>query len=132
APSASDVYRVHYEQADYVFDGYYPITLPAGLRAPQPWWDKIVASNPGGPLSLELSRWDAATGTAYSSAKQTWTIAPASLRGAIYYWTTSGSGQMARIQPGGSFEALNGGKCMGCHAVSSDGSTLVAAVEGQV
>jgi hypothetical protein len=128
APSASDVYRVHYEEQDYTFDGYYPITLPASLRAPQKVWDRLVASSPGGPLSLSLSRWDAATDTAYASAQQQWTIAPASLRGAIYYWTTSGNGQMARIQPGGAWESLNGGKCMGCHAVSSDGSTLVAAV----
>jgi len=40
---------------------------------------------------------------------------------------------MARIQPGtGAAPAvLNGGTCMGCHAVSKDGSTLVAAVEGE-
>jgi hypothetical protein len=132
APSAADVYRVHYAEANYTFDGYYPVTPPAQLRVPQKFWDKLVASNQGGPLSLELSRWNAATDTAYTSAKQQWTIAPASLRGAIYYWTTSAGGQMARIQPGGSWETLNGGACMGCHAVSADGSTLVASVEGQV
>lgn len=130
APAASDVYRVHYEEQNYTFDGYYPVAQPAQVRVPQKYWDKIVASNPGGPLDVALSRWDAATDTAYSSAKQQWKIAPASLRGAIYYWTTSAGGQMARIQPGGSAEALYGGKCMGCHAVSSDGSTLVAVVEG--
>jgi len=132
APSAADVYRVHYEEQSYTFDGYYPITLPAQARVPQKYWDKIVASNPGGPLGVTLSRWDAGSDTAYSSAKEQWTIAPASLRGAIYYWTTSAGGQMARIQPGGTWESLSGGQCMGCHAVSSDGSTLVAAVEGQV
>ena len=131
APGAADVYRVNYEEQNYSYDGYFTVGLPASARAPQGIWDKMVASNPGAPLALELSRWDAATDTAYSSAKQTWTIAPASLRGAIYYWTTSGTGQMARIQPGGTWESLNGGACMGCHAVSADGSTLVAAWEGQ-
>jgi hypothetical protein len=130
AASAADVVRVRYEEANYTFDGYYPVPLPAQVRVPQKYWDKIVASNPGGPLAVSVSRWDAASDTAYESAKQTWTIAPASLRGAIYYWTTSAGGQMARIQPGGAWESLYGGKCMGCHAVSSDGSTLVASVEG--
>ena len=132
APSAADVYRIHYEEANYTFDGYYPITLPANIRAPQQFWDKLVASNTGGPLALQLSRYDAVSLTPNASAKEQWTIAPASLSGAIYYWTTSGSGGMARIQPGGSFTSLNGGVCMGCHAVSSDGSTLVASIEGQV
>jgi hypothetical protein len=131
APAANDVYRVHYEQTNYAFDGYYAVSPPASLRMPQLNWDKMVASNGGEPIKFELSRLDAATGMAYSSTKQTWPIAPASLRGAIYYWTTSGTGEMARINPGGSWEALNGGACMGCHAVSSDGSTLVAAWEGQ-
>src|SRR5262249_31691209 len=44
----------------------------------------------------------------------------------------SQGGHMSRIRPGtgASPEVLNGGKCMGCHAVSADGSTLVASVEG--
>lgn len=131
APGANDLYRVHYEQANYVFDGYYLAPPPANVRMPQLYWDKMVASNGGDPIKFELSRLDAASGTAYSATKQTWPIAPASLRGAIYYWTTSGAGQMARINPGGSWEPLNGGACMGCHAVSSDGTTLVASWEGQ-
>lgn len=131
APAANDVYRIHYEQTNYAFDGYYTATSQASVRMPQAYWDKMVASNGGEPVKFELSRLDAASGTAYSSTKQSWPIAPASLRGAIYYWTTSGTGEMARINPGGSWEALNGGACMGCHAVSSDGSTLVAAWEGQ-
>jgi hypothetical protein len=131
APSSGELYRVHYEQPNYAFDGYYLVDAPASARVPQLIWDKMVASNPGDPIKVELSRLDTATNTAYSSAKQTWPIAPASLRGAIYYWTTSAGGQMARINPGGSWEPLNGGVCMGCHAVSSDGSTLVAAWEGK-
>lgn len=130
APGAADVYRVHYQQDNYTFDGYYTVAPPASARAPQAIWDKLVASNPGGALSAELSRYDVGAKTAYLSAAQKWTIAPASLRGAIYYWTTSGAGQMARIPPGGSWEPINEGACMGCHAVSSDGSTLVAAWEG--
>ena len=45
----------------------------------------------------------------------------------------SDNGHMSRIQPGtgATPEILNGGACMGCHAVSADGSTLVASVENE-
>jgi WD40-like Beta Propeller Repeat len=133
APSAADVYRVHLEQKSYTYDGYFVAAMPGQLRVAQATWDKLTASNGGDPLKLTLSRWDAAQNKAYASASQSWTLAPASLRGAIYYWTTSAGGHMSRIRPGTGAqpEVLNGGKCMGCHAVSADGTTLVASVEDQ-
>lgn len=136
APVAGDVYRLHLEQANYTYDLYAPVAAAGQLRIPQQVWDRMTSSNGGGALSLTLSRWDAAAKVAYTSAKETWTIAPASLRGAIYYWTASKvgaveDGHLAKIRPGTGAqpEVLGGGKCMGCHAVSADGSTLAAAVE---
>jgi hypothetical protein len=134
APGAADVYRVHLEQSNFVYDGFTSVAPPAQVRVPQTVWDRITASNVGDPIQLELSRWDAAAKAAFSSTKQSWPIAPASLRGAIYYWTTSSGGHMSRIRPGtgAAPEVLNGGKCMGCHAVSADGTTLVASIEDGV
>jgi hypothetical protein len=134
APNPSgDVYRLHYTQKNYSYDGYFLVAAPAQISADQLNWDRLTASNGGDPLVLTLSRWDAAAMKAYTSATESWTVAPASLQGAIYYWTTSGTGHMSRIQPGtGAMpQILNNGTCMGCHAVSADGSTLVAAVEGE-
>jgi hypothetical protein len=133
APAASDVYRVHLEQKNYAFDGYYAVPKPGRRAVEQAVWDRITASNAGDPLRVTLSRLDVASGAAYASATQSWTIAPASMQGAIYYWTTSAGGHMSRIRPGSGAqpEVLNGGKCMGCHAVSADGTTLVAAVENK-
>lgn len=130
APNAADVYRVHLEQSNFSYDGFISVAAPAQARVPQIIWDRITASNVGDPLKLELSRYDVATKIAYSSTKQSWPVAPASLRGAIYYWTTSAGGHMSRIRPGtgAAPDVLNGGKCMGCHAVSADGTTLVATV----
>lgn len=132
APAAGDTYRIHYEEKDYVYDAYRVVQAPAQERAAQDAWDRVTASNQGDSLKVTLSRWDGAKQKAYVSAHQAWRVAPASLRGAIYYWTTSSGGHMSRIRPGTGAqpEVLNGGKCMGCHAVSADGSTLVAAVEG--
>jgi WD40-like Beta Propeller Repeat len=89
-----------------------------------------------------LSRYDSATMTAAASASISWTIAPASLRGAIYYWTASKAAQadggavvsvgpITRMAPGTGAQPvqLNSGRCMGCHAVSADGTTLVAAID---
>jgi hypothetical protein len=133
APNDGDVYRLRYEQKGYVFDTYRTVTKPAQLRADQLVWDYLTTSNQGDPVKVTLSRYDTAAKQAYTSATESWTIAPESLRGAIYYWTTSGTGHLAKIQPGTGAQpqTVNGGKCMGCHAVSADGSTLVAGWEGQ-
>ncbi len=133
APNTTDTYKIHVEEKNYTFDTYAVPAKSGQLRMDQTMWDRVTASNTGDPLKVTLSRWDSATKAAFASAAESWTVAPASLRGAIYYWTTSTGGHMSRIRPGtGALpEQLNGGKCMGCHAVSADGTTLVAAVEGE-
>jgi len=141
APNAEgDVYRVHLEQSGYSYDYYTTVKAPARVRVPQDAWDRVTASNTGDALTLSVSRWDSASSKAYASATESFTIAPESLRGAIYYWTASQSdpkddttrvGNITRIYPGAGAapETLNEGRCMGCHSVSADGSTLVATVE---
>jgi hypothetical protein len=135
-----DTYRLHLEQANYTYDTYAPVGQPGRLRVDQDSWDRMTASNPGGsasPLSMTLSRFDGTN--AYVSAKISFTIAPASLRGAIYYWTASQnaqgvrSGHISQFRPGTGAAPvpLNAGRCMGCHAVSADGTTLVADVDDQ-
>jgi hypothetical protein len=147
APQAGDVYWLHYVEKNYVFDGYYALAaLPGNIRLPQDAWDRITASNGAAagadPLAFTLSRWDSKTGKAYKSATASWTIAPASLQGAIYYWTTpnsndsSGPAAVTRIPPGTGatpvpITAPDGKTCTGCHAVSADGTTLVAGVRGE-
>jgi len=144
APTATgDVYRIHLEQSGYRYDYYTAVKAPARVRVPQDAWDRVTASNTGDALALSVSRWDKASGKAYASASVSFTIAPESLRGAIYYWTASQSdpnddstrvGNITRIYPGAGAEpeTLNEGRCMGCHSVSADGSTLVATVEDLV
>lgn len=129
APNASDAYKLHYEESGYVYDGYFLVPQPAQWRVDQNVWNHLTASNQGDPLKLAVSRFDGQN--AYVSAHEAWTIVNASLRGAIYYWTTSGTGHMSRIYPGQGTtpEVLDNGTCMGCHAVSADGTTLVATVD---
>jgi hypothetical protein len=148
---ANDVYRLQLSETNYTYDGYQTTPLPGTSPGPsaaqwaidQGVWDRVTASNAGptDPLQVVLSRYDAATMTAAASASMAWTIAPASLQGAIYYWTASiqdeedggtlSTGHITRMSPGtGALPVqLNSGRCMGCHAVSADGTTLVAAID---
>jgi hypothetical protein len=85
-------------------------------------------------MVVTLFRYDQAAKKAYRAVSESFTIVPESLRGAIYYWTasrTTGQGNITRIYPGvGAMpETLVKGKCVGCHAVSADGSTMVVDVD---
>jgi Tol biopolymer transport system component len=133
-----DVYHVNLQEKGYTYDYYSAVADPAQLRVPQDAWDRVTTSNTGDPLVLTVSRWDSVASKALTSVTESFTIAPESLRGAIYYWTVSqlgatrGVGAITRIQPGtgATPEQLDkSGRCMGCHSVSADGSTLVATIE---
>ncbi|HEY3668312.1 MAG TPA: hypothetical protein VGL19_20055, partial [Polyangiaceae bacterium] len=134
---AGDVYRVHLEQKGYSYDYYASVAAPAQLRVPQDAWDRVTSSNTGDALTLTVSRWDSVAGKAYSSVSETFTLAPESLQGAIYYWTAQDNptkghiGSINRVYPGvgAKPEQLYQGRCMGCHSVSADGSTMVATIE---
>ena len=138
APAAGDTYRFELSQANYTYDVYATVGATGQYRIAQSIWDTITASNKAaaGPMTLKVSRYDAASGNAYVSSTETFTVAPESLRGAIYYWTASkdGSnlnGHITRFRPGtGSTPVvLNNGKCMGCHAVNANGTVLVADID---
>lgn len=138
APNPSgDVYRVHLEQKGYSYDYYSAVDAPARLRIPQAAWDRVTASNSGDALTLTVSRWDSVAKAAFSSATQSYTIAPESLRGAIYYWTASDTvdkgriGAINQVYPGAGATPVpvSKGVCMGCHSVSADGTTMVTTIE---
>ncbi len=148
---ANDVYRLHLQESSYTYDTYAttPLAATSPTAASAQWaidqsvWDRVTASSAGvdDPLQVVLSRYDAETTTAAASVSISWAVAPASLRGAIYYWTASKStlsdggttqvGHITRMAPGTGAQPveLNSGRCMGCHAVSADGTTLVAAID---
>ncbi len=136
--AATDVYRLHVEQAGYKYDYYSAAAAPGKLAIPQDAWDRITSSNMGDPMVVSLFRYDATAKKAYSSVSVGFTIVPESLRGAIYYWTASranmGQGNITRIYPGvGAVpETMVQGKCVGCHAVSADGSTMVLDVDDKL
>src|SRR5260370_11414281 len=144
APQAMDVYRLHYAEKNYTVDSFTTLAaLPGQVRLDQTTWDRLTNSNDalhGGQdsITFTLSRWDSVKQMAYASASQTWTVAPESLRGAIYYWSASQSaggriGHISRFQPGpgAAPQVLNNGVCMGCPAVNPQGARLVADLDSQ-
>jgi hypothetical protein len=140
APVSNEVYKLHYEEDGYTYDRYLTAAKPAQLRIDQEMWDRVTASNKGDPLELTIARYSKANSKAFLSTSVTWTVAPVSLRGAIYYWTAKKldnveAGKIVRIRVGAGSKpetmstGLSGQTCMGCHAVSADGSTLAASVQ---
>jgi hypothetical protein len=120
------------------------------------WWDALAASSDGSPISVEIQRLDAA-GAAHQAMSETWSIAPGSLRGTIYYWAVN-TGTLMRIAPGASSPTPvfdpgppdqlgtpaptgyngtvppwesggNNHRCVACHTVSKDGSSIAAVFE---
>ncbi|MEO8878489.1 MAG: hypothetical protein ABI461_23070 [Polyangiaceae bacterium] len=139
APTPGDTYRFELSQANYTYDVYATVGATGQFRIDQAIWDTITASNKSAasPLTLKVSRYDAASAKAYVSATESFSVAPESLRGAIYYWTASKdsggnlNGHITRFRPGTGATpvVLNNGKCMGCHAVNANGTVLVGDID---
>src|SRR5262249_5359452 len=99
-------------------------------------WHRFVDSSSGNTL-LSVARWDGANATLLAS--HTWTVAPGSMKGTIYYWSNN-LGRVLRISPGATMPTAfayqpplsdpnqypQSSCLMTCHTVSADGSTLVS------
>jgi hypothetical protein len=131
---------------------YIRCTAPSGISgciyAPDPTlWGSIARSNAGqGPAQLTVRGTDD-TGTSVG-ASSTFNIqfAKDNVSGGLYYWTTGRSGSsnsaaaIMRWDFGGSTTTAqqyltsantDGRACVGCHALSLDGTKLVASAGGQ-
>jgi hypothetical protein len=136
--AASDVYRVHVQSPTFDFEDFVTAQNAPASRAPldATTWQKLVDSSDG-KTRITVARWDGKAATVI--ADHTWTIAPASMRGTIYYWSND-LGRVLRIKPGASKPddfadqpplddpaQFKQSQClMTCHTVSADGSTIVS------
>ncbi|CAN5747312.1 hypothetical protein BH11MYX4_BH11MYX4_30830 [soil metagenome] len=129
---AADTYYVHITSATYELESFTNVPPPSRYTFNPGTWQKFVDST-AGAADLTVAR--SVAGVATVAAKHKWTVAPASMRGTIYYWANA-VGRVMRIKPGatapddfsaGTFGGLPDGGCtMTCHTVSADGSTLVS------
>ena len=125
---------------------YIRCTAPTGINGciylPDPGlWASVAQSNAGrGQVQLFIRGTDD-SGTSVG-ASQTFHLqfSKDDIMGALYYWTTSGKTAIMRWDFGGSTKTAvqyltptntDGSTCVGCHALSSDGTKLVASAGGQ-
>ena len=126
---------------------YIKCVAPAGITGciylPDPGlWASVASSNAGQAAVHLMVRGTDDTGTSVG-ASQTFSMqfTQDTVQGALYYWTTSNKTAIMRYDFGGSTAtpapyltpAAAGASinCVGCHALSPDGSKLVASANGQ-
>jgi hypothetical protein len=103
-------------------------------------WRGVAISNAGqGEVALTVRGTDDTGSSVGNSATFHMTFSKSPIEGALYYWTTSGKTAIMRWDFGGSTTTAvsyltptnTGGTCVGCHALSPDGTKVVASAGGQ-
>jgi hypothetical protein len=151
--AAGDVYYVNLVGPSFNLSLFTAADPPSRFTMPQAAWNALTASAAGASATCALHRLTG--GTAYASASETWKIADANLSGTIYYWAIN-EGQIFQINltagtvspafdagPSASLgtptpinsgsptsppwqDNGSGNRCVACHSVSKDGSTLTS------
>jgi hypothetical protein len=120
---------VHVTSTTIDYQAFYAASNPAAAALTQAAWTMITESAaPGDTLTIQATKMSASGVT--GPITESWTIAQGSLKGTVYYNTydsplNNGQGAVMRVKPGENAQILLGG-CKVCHAVSADGSTIVA------
>jgi hypothetical protein len=99
------------------------------LYMPQDVWDGALLSTGGQTLKIDVTK--AAAGQAYGPASTSIIVAPASLKGAVYYmsYDTPGNG-LYSVRPGVKQPAsLLIPGCVVCHSVSANGTRLATGAD---
>jgi hypothetical protein len=146
--SAADAIYFHLVSKSFEYRGCLKPTAAGQLQLAQSVWD-AAGDHTGGstdPYSLELSVW--AQGKVTGTIRETLVIAPATVKGSIYYnsyssrlggggsaaptagWSggfgVGAGGIILRIPPKKTAEAFATTGCIGCHSLSAGGSRLLA------
>jgi hypothetical protein len=151
--AAGDQYLLHLSAPNLDLQVFTKADPPSRYTLTQALWNTLTATSAAASTTASLNRLSG--GNAYVSAKQTWKIANADLRGIIYYWAIN-QGQIIQIDLAtgmrspvfasgpntslGTPTPLNSGtpnsppwedngaglRCVACHSVSKDGSTLTS------
>jgi len=110
---------------------------------PAQFWSTLANTNRGtGPMSVVVEGSSGPNSSVGVSAPIFIQFAPDDILGALYYWTTSNNSAIMRYDFGeGPFQtqaqtflapsSATDNQCVGCHALSRDGSKLVAELDGQ-
>jgi len=115
------------------YKGFYGPSTPGRIVLSPQLWQTITLSAQGtDAVKVEITK---LSGTQVSGpVSETWTIAQGNLRGTIYYNSynsqiAGNTGAIMSLRPGQATPTVVVAGCKVCHAVSSDGSTMVSANE---
>ncbi|MCA9595726.1 MAG: PD40 domain-containing protein [Myxococcales bacterium] len=154
--AAGDAYKIEIVDKNVTLTSYVNADPPSRYLMDKKWWEALTESSDGSPVSVKVQRLDGG-GVAHQPMAETWSIAPGSLRGSIYYWAVN-TGTLMKIAPGagspvpvfdpGPADQLgtpapanynnttppwesggNNKRCVACHTVSKDGSTIATVFE---
>jgi hypothetical protein len=134
----ADAYLVRITSPHFELESYQRGATPSGAVLSEAVWTKFVESTAGN-ADMIVTRHDGTNATLVK--RITLKVAPASMRGTIYYWAND-RGRVMRIKPGAAApDDFSQGvlppsatdskgtphNCtMTCHSVSADGSTLIS------
>ena len=128
-----DVVWLHAESTYLTYDGFFAGTGPGRVTLDEGRWRSLTDSAGGSDvLKVGLTKKSGAVVT--GPANLTWTVAPASLKGTVYYNTyntpqAGGSGALLKVRPGSTVDAqVFMGGCTVCHSVSANGNVIASAV----
>jgi hypothetical protein len=137
--ATADYVYVHLQSKAFEYKGCLAPTGTGQLLLPQNVWAAASAHALGASDPFALSITTIASGTVTGPITEPLVIAPATLKGSIYYnsYTSKltgmtggfggGGGAVLRIVPGQNVSLFLGASgCTGCHAVSANGSRMVA------
>lgn len=132
-----DYFRIKLTKADLDITAYVAHTPERHWLVDENAWRTLAASSPGVPASLEIARFEAATGQVITEDPISITFVPVAVNGAVYYWDIV-AGRIRRIRDGaGTFEDFmptppmgNGSNCIGCHSVSRSGRYMAGRLGG--
>ncbi len=133
--ASADYVYVHLKSKAFEYKGCLAPTAAGEVLLPQDVWVAASSHAAGAADPFSLSLTTIASGTVTGPITEPIVIAPATLKGSIYYnsYTTKlntglgGGGAVLRIVPGQNVALFLGASgCTGCHAVSANGARLVA------
>lgn len=135
--AAADIFRVRLSKPSVEVTAY---VAPGGTDyrmnhwlVDRDAWRALTDSDLASPITLTITRWNAATRTLTATQTRTLEISRGAISGALYYWSVQ-QGRVMRINPAaGMAEQVNAGSgCVACHSVSRDGRYLAASLENDV
>jgi hypothetical protein len=130
----ADYVYVHLKSNSFEYKGCVAPSAPGQVQLPQDVWAQASVDTAGGSDPLSLSLTTISSGTVTGPVTENIVIATATLKGSIYYNSymtklldAGSGGAVLRIAAGQMATPFLGSSgCTGCHAVSANGTRMVA------